>query len=342
MKKTRFAFFGAGFWAHFQMSAWQEISGVDCVAIYNRTLSKGKAFAEKFGVKHVYDDPKELLQKEKVDFIDLCINPSTLPDMVELAANHKTHVITQKPIAPSIAIAERLVKICQTAGNLYLVHENWRWQRQIRELKKLLCSNIVGKVFRAKLTMVSGYPVFRNEPTLKELEQFIITDIGTHIIDVARFLFGEAVSLYCQIQKVHPNIKGEDVATIMMKMRENSSTVIIELGYPENYLENDAFPQTFAFIEGEKGSIELTYDYRLKITTKEGTLSRRYPPETYPWADPDYMVVHSSIVPCNKHLLDAVRGEARAETSAEDHLNTIRLTYEAYKSANKNQAINYQ
>jgi predicted dehydrogenase len=259
-----------------------------------------------------------------------------------LAANHKTHVITQKPIAPSIAIAERLVKICQTAGNLYLVHENWRWQRQIRELKKLLCSNIVGKVFRAKLTMVSGYPVFRNEPTLKELEQFIITDIGTHIIDVARFLFGEAVSLYCQIQKVHPNIKGEDVATIMMKMRENSSTVIIELGYPENYLENDAFPQTFAFIEGEKGSIELTYDYRLKITTKEGTLSRRYPPETYPWADPDYMVVHSSIVPCNKHLLDAVRGEARAETSAEDHLNTIRLTYEAYKSANKNQAINYQ
>ena len=58
--------------------------------------------------------------------------------------------------------------------------------------------------------MISGFPVFANQPFLKELEQFILTDLGSHTLDTARFLFGEAESLYCQTRRVHPDIKGED------------------------------------------------------------------------------------------------------------------------------------
>ncbi|MEJ7709377.1 MAG: hypothetical protein WKF84_05850 [Pyrinomonadaceae bacterium] len=44
---------------------------------------------------------------------------------------------------------------------------------------------------------------------MKELEQFILTDIGSHILDAARFLFGEAESVYCQIQRINPGIKAK-------------------------------------------------------------------------------------------------------------------------------------
>ena len=86
------------------------------------------------------------------------------------------------------------------------------------------------------------------------------------------------------------------------------TTVTCNMAYAENYLEREAFPQTFIFIEGDRGSLELCENYWLKVTTKDGTLARRVPPPRYAWADPSYDVVHSSIVPCNANLLAALRG----------------------------------
>ena len=39
----RFAIFGTGFWSRFQLAAWQELEGVECVAFYNRTRSTAEA-----------------------------------------------------------------------------------------------------------------------------------------------------------------------------------------------------------------------------------------------------------------------------------------------------------
>lgn len=189
--------------------------------------------------------------------------------------------------------------------------------------------------------MVSGFDVYQNEPTLRDLEKFVITDIGTHILDTARFLFGEANSLFCQTQKVHEDIKGEDVATIVMSMGKAGATVTIELGYAETPLENEAFPQTFLFIEGPNGSIELAKDFWVRITTKDGTLSQRWPPISYAWVNPDYLTVHSSIVACNEHLLKAIGGSVKAETTAADHLQTVKLTYAAYTSAAEDRVIRF-
>ena len=38
----RFAVFGAGFWARYQLGAWRELAGAECVAIYNRTRVKAE------------------------------------------------------------------------------------------------------------------------------------------------------------------------------------------------------------------------------------------------------------------------------------------------------------
>lgn len=338
MKKLRFALFGCGFWARFQLQGWKELEGVECASVFNRTRSKAEQFARDLGVPTVYDSADELLEREKPDFVDIVTNPSTFSHFVELAAARGIPVICQKPMAPSVAVAERMVKCCQEANVPFYIHENWRWQAPIRQVKDVLTSGEIGAPFRARIRMVSGFPVFRNEPTLCELDNFILTDMGTHILDVARFLFGEAQTLYCQVHRVHPNIKGEDVATVMMLMG-GQTTVICELGYPESPLENDVFPQTLIFVEGEKGSAEVGEDYWVRVTTKAGTRARRHPPQRYAWADPDYLIVHSSIVACNANLLRALRGEGRAETTAEDNLNTIILTFAAYESARVGKTI---
>jgi predicted dehydrogenase len=337
MANFRFAIVGTGFWSQFQLAAWREMGGVECVALCNRTRDRAEELARRFGVPAVYEDAREMLRRERLDFIDIITDVDTHSRFVHLSAEHQMPVICQKPMAPTLAEAEAMTRVCREAGVGFFVHENWRWQEPIRELKKLLASGCVGPVFRARIHFCSSFPVFDNQPFLKDLGQFILTDIGSHILDTARFLFGEAVTLACQVHRVHRDIKGEDVATVMMKM-ESGATVICEMSYASR-LEHERFPETYVYVEGEQGSIELGPDYWIRLTTADGTHARRYPPPRYSWADPAYDLVQASIVPCNANLLLGLQGKKGAETTGEDNLRTMQLVFACYDAAQNEQII---
>jgi predicted dehydrogenase len=334
----RFALLGTGFWARYQLGAWSELPGARCVALYNRTRAKAEALGRELGIGAVYDDAEEMLRREDVDFLDVVTDPATHARFVELAAAHGKPVICQKPMAHDLAAAERMVRACHEARVPFFVHENWRWQAPIRALEAVLDGGSLGRVFRARLTMVSGFDVFANQPFLAEAERFVLADMGSHVLDVARFLFGEAEAVHCRTARVHPHIRGEDVATVVLQMR-SGATVVVELGYPGTPYERERFPETFAFVEGETGSAELTGDYWIRTTTAEGTVASRHPPPRFAWADPRYDVVHASGVPCNENLLAALRGEGRAETTGEDNLRTARLVFAAYESAASGEVV---
>lgn len=342
MRDLRVGIFGTGFWSNFQIPAWFEVGGVKVTALYNRTIAKADRVAEKFHLEdaHIYGDPEELLRNEKIDFMDIITEIDAHAPLVYLAAKYKLPVICQKPMAPDLATAEKMVKACQEAGAPFFIHENFRWQAPIRALKQALEEGHIGRPFRAQLSFLTGFPVFENQPLLKTLEHLIITDLGSHQLDLARFLFGEATRLYCQTNQVHPDIRGEDSATIVLETA-NCTTVIIRMAYAGNPVESDHFPQTTFFVEGEKGTIELGADYWLRITTSAGTFSRRVPPVHYGWADPNYDVVHASIVPCNADLLKDLKGEGQAETTGADNLKTVRLVFAAYNSASSGKSISF-
>lgn len=336
MADLRFATFGAGFWARYQLAAWREVPGATCVAIYNRTREKAEALAVELGIPAVYDDAEALLLEVRPDFVDVVTDPSTHRHFVELAARHGIPVVCQKPLAPTLDEAEAMARTCAEAAVPLTVHENWRWQRPIRELSAVLRSGVIGRPFRATITYSSSFPVFDNQPFLKELDQFLLADVGVHILDTARFLFGEASRVYCQTQQVHQDIRGEDVATVVMQMGE--LTCACEISYASR-LERERFPETYVLVEGDSGSVELAPDYWIRVTTLDGTLARRYPPPIYAWADPAYSLIHSSIVACNQDALRALRAGRRAETDASDNLKTLRLVFAAYESAATGRAI---
>jgi predicted dehydrogenase len=337
MKELRFAIFGTGFWSRYQLAAWRELPDARCVALYNRTPPKAEALAHEFNVPAVYADAEQLIQQEKPDFIDIITDVNTHSQFVHLAAAYRIPVICQKPMAPSTAEAEKMVTACRAENVWFAVHENWRWQTPIRELKNVLAGGLIGPVFRAQIDYCNSFPVFDNQPFLKTVEQFIIADMGSHIFDVARFLFGEASQAYCQTHQVHRGIMGEDAATVMFRMR-TGATVTCNLSYASR-VEHDRFPETFIHIEGEDGSLELAPDYWLRLTTANGTETRRCPPPAYPWADPRYALVHSSIVACHADLLQALQAGRSPETGAEDNLKTLRLVQAAYDSARLSRMI---
>lgn len=337
MKPLRFGVIGCGFWSQFQLAGWQEVGGVELVAVYNRTRAKAEAIAARCGDATVYDDAGAMFAEQQLDFVDIITDVNTHSRFVHLAAMHGVPVICQKPIAPDLETAEAMVKVCRESGTWFAIHENWRWQHALRELARILQEGRVGLPFRGRITFSTSFPVFDNQPFLRATPLFIIADIGSHLLDVARFFFGEAQSLYCITRQVNPTIKGEDVATVMMEMGEGVA-VTCEMSYASR-LEYERYPETYALIECEEGSVSLEPDGWIRVTTKAGTLSQRHVPPRYPWVDPVYEVVQASIVPCNAHLLQALRTGHPADTSGEDNLKTTRLVFAAYKSAASGQVV---
>ncbi len=339
MPPLRFALFGTGFWSRFQLAAWQEVGGVECVALANRTADKAVRVADDLGLRaHIYTDPEALLANEQLDFVDVVSSVETHGPLVHLAAAHGLPVICQKPLADDWRQVQNMVRECERRALPFFVHENWRWQAPIRKVKQLLLRPEAGPVYRGRLRMVSSFPIFENQPSLKTLERFLVMDMGSHILDVVRFLFGEPASIYCTLARVRPDIQGEDVATIILRTATNA-TIVCELGYAGTPLEHDHFPQTVAFIECRDASIELGPHYCVRLTTKRGTETLRAAPARYEWSDHAYEVVHASIVDCHRDLLAGLRGQHEPETSAADNLKTMRLVFSAYDSAQTNRVI---
>jgi predicted dehydrogenase len=338
MKALRFAVIGTGFWSTYQIPAWKELEGVELIAVCNRTRKRAEEVAEKFGIPNIYNTAAELLENEALDFVDIITDVDTHADFTLLAAGKGIDVICQKPMAPSLEISKRMVEACKEKGVKFFIHENFRWQAPLRAVKKVMDEGVIGRPFKARVSFCSAFPVFDNQPFLAELKHFILTDIGSHVLDICRFLFGEAKSLYCLTQRVNPNIKGEDVANVLMQM-ESGLHCYAEMSYA-SILEKEAFPQTLVLVEGEKGSLHLTNDFNLKITTRQGTTTQTVEPVMYDWLDPAYAVVHSSIVDCNRDILKGLRG-GKSETTGDDNFKTVQLVGASYESAATGKVINF-
>lgn len=199
-----------------------------------------------------------------------------------------------------------------------------------------------GPIHRARITFISSFSVFDNQPFLATLLRFILTDVGSHVLDVARFLFGEARSVYAITRRVNPRIAGEDVATVVMPMSGSGvsepTAVTVEMSYASR-TEHERFPQTYLFVEGDRGSLEIGPDYLLCVTDKTGTRIMRHAPTRYAWADPAYDLVQSSMVPCIADLLAHLSGTKVAETTGADNTETVRLVFAAYDSAASGQVV---
>jgi D-apiose dehydrogenase len=306
MRELEFALIGAGFWSQYQLAAWGEVTGARCIAVCDQSLDKANIRAQQAGVFHVYTDVNELFDKHRLDFVDIVTSVETHAPIASLAMQRGIAAICQKPLAESMESARSLCEQSRTLNVPLLVHENWRWQAPLRRFRAILDSRRLGKIVRARIDYANSFPVFDNQPALKALKQFILADIGTHILDVSRFLFGEATELYCQTRQMRSDIAGEDVATVMIR-KQSGLTVTCNMSYASRW-ESDRFPQTMVAVEGTQGGVSLTSDFSICIYDESGEHRQRVAIPEYDWVNPAYAVVHTSMVDCTATCLQDFGG----------------------------------
>jgi predicted dehydrogenase len=325
------ALIGCGFFAQNHLHAWRDIDGTEIVALCDRDPERLAATAKAFGIECTYADAEELLRIEALDFVDIATTVSTHRPLVELAAAHGRHVICQKPFAETLEDGAAMVAACDAAGVRLMVHENFRWQSAIRAVRKELDDGAIGGPFWGRVSFRSAFDVYAAQPYLARDERFIIQDLGIHILDIARFLFGDVAALSARTTRVNPAIRGEDVATMMLR-HEGGVTSIVDCSYA-TILPHENFPQSLIEIDSSAGTLRLERDYRLTVATREGSRTLDVSPPLLPWAERPWHNIQESVFNIERHFAECIEAGREPETSGHDNLKTLALVYAAYDSA---------
>jgi len=322
---------GCGFFAVNHMHGWRDAKGAEIIAICDRDPERLKAVGDEFGIAKRYADAAEMMAKEKLDFVDIATTVNSHRSLVELAASHKLPTICQKPFAPTLADAKAMVEACRKAGVPLMVHENFRWQSPIQAVKAVIDSGEIGDPFFGRISFRSGFDVFSGQPYLAEGKRFIIEDLGIHILDIARFLFGDVTALTSRTRRINPRIKGEDVATMLLD-HENGITSVVDCSYATK-LAVEPFPETLVEIDGSDGTLRLAQGYRLTVTGKGKTVERDVSPPLLPWASRPWHNIQESVAAIEQHWADCLRSGKETSTSGADNLKTFALVEAAYAGA---------
>ena len=320
---------GCGFFAMNHLNGWAGVEGAEIVALCDRDPARLAEAARRFGIARTYADAGEMLAAEALDFVDIATTVPSHRPLVELAAGAGVHMVCQKPFADSMADARAMVAAAEAAGRTLMVHENFRWQSPIRRARDEMAA--IGRPFWGRVSFRSGYDVYANQPYLATDERFIVQDLGIHVLDVARFLFGDVATLSATTQRVNPRVRGEDVATMLLA-HEGGATSVVDCSYSSR-LPRELFPETLLEIEGSEGSLRLDAGYRLTVHGGGETRVIDADPPPLPWGERPWHNVQESVLNIERHFAECLAAGRAPETSGADNLRTLALVYAAYDSA---------
>ncbi|MFK7744642.1 MAG: Gfo/Idh/MocA family protein [Roseobacter sp.] len=325
------ALIGCGFFAQNQLQAWRDIKGVDVVALCDTDRARLVATGEEFGIDRQYIDATALFHDGGFDIVDIATTVQSHRALVEMAAAHKKHIICQKPFAKNMADARAMVRAVEGTGKILMVHENFRWQSAVRAVIKEVRRGTIGNPFFGRVSFRSAYDVFSGQPYLAEGERFIIEDLGIHILDISRALFGDVARVSATTRRINPTIKGEDVATMLLDHISGVSSVV-DCSYATQR-QPETFPESMIEVDGEKGTIRLDAGYKMTLHTHEMSETRDLTPPLLHWASSPWHNIQESVRIIQQHFVDCLLKGTQPETSGGDNLQTLALVEAAYLSA---------
>jgi predicted dehydrogenase len=328
---------GCGFFARNHLAAWDAMDGVTLAAVCDLDPAKARSAASDFGAGLVYTDAAAMLDEADLDFVDIATQMDSHAFLVGLAVDRRIPTIVQKPLAPTWEASVAIVEQARAAGVPLMVHENTRFQTPVRRAAEVLHSGRLGTLNWARVSFRTGHDIYGKQPYLAEAENFVLLDLGVHMLDVARYLMGEVESLYCQTRTVKQGIRGEDMATTMLR-HESGATSVVECSYASP-IHPDPFPEMILHIEGSKGSLDLTSPYRMTVFADGKAERIDVEPAMFPWSEKPWHGAQESVVQIQRHWVDCLRAGRTPETSGEDSLKTYGLVFGAYRSARTGQLV---
>jgi len=166
------------------------------IAIAGRNEDSVKEAAKRYGYATYYTDWKQLIQDDRIQLFDNGGPNDAHAEPCIAAARAGKHILCEKPLARNAREAAEMLEAVEKAGVVHMVAHNYRFVPAIRLARDLIESGKLGQIYHFRAVYLQEWIMDPTFPFVWRLDRKIsgsgaLGDLGSHIIDLARFLVGE-------------------------------------------------------------------------------------------------------------------------------------------------------
>lgn len=156
--------------------------------------------ASTYGFEHVATDWRAVLDNPEIGIVSICLPNFLHVEVTAEALGKGKHVLCEKPLALAAAEAKPLVELAEASASVSGTVFNYRRIPALAEIRERLLAGDLGKPVQIMVGFQCDYAA---DPTLPHSWRYefdragpgALLDIGTHAIDMARFLCGEVAEV---------------------------------------------------------------------------------------------------------------------------------------------------
>lgn len=161
-KKIRVGIVGVGFAARLHAIAYKRHPLVEITAVAGTKKEKVDLFKQEFSIKRGYIDYRDMLRREEIDIISICV-PTFLHKEVAVAAMKAgKHVVCEKPLAINSREAEEMIAEAKNQNVLLMYAEDWIFAPALRKAVEISREGGIGDVLyiRAKESHSGSHSIY--------------------------------------------------------------------------------------------------------------------------------------------------------------------------------------
>ncbi|HET6456131.1 MAG TPA: Gfo/Idh/MocA family oxidoreductase [Armatimonadota bacterium] len=226
------------------ISRWrdQPEMGIRVVAGWDHDAARAEANCANFGIERA--ESVEKLLSADIDAVVIAAETSMHADLVEQAAEAGKAIVLQKPIALTMAQADRIVNAVNQSGVPFTLAWQMRVDPHNLQAKALLESREFSKVFQVRRRHCLATQHMRDFENMwhvkPELNRDIFADDAAHAIDFIYWLLGKPSSVFCELGTLlNPKVPNDNAIAVFRypdgKFAEVSCSFVAVAG--ENTLE---------------------------------------------------------------------------------------------------------
>ncbi|MCX8092592.1 MAG: Gfo/Idh/MocA family oxidoreductase [Candidatus Goldbacteria bacterium] len=228
MKKIKVGIIGAGKIAErLHLPQYSELKNVEITAICDIIRKKAERLAKIYKISKIYTDYKKMIKDAGIDAVSVCTPNYLHAPMTIFAANNKKHVLVEKPMAISVAEMKQMISTCERNNVILMVEQTQRFDPAHEILKEVVESGILGKIATVRGKLGHSGPEFWSDDSpwffdKKKSGGGVSVDVGIHILDLIRFVLGNAEieSVSAKIANlIKKKIKLEDTINAIIKFK---------------------------------------------------------------------------------------------------------------------------
>jgi scyllo-inositol 2-dehydrogenase (NADP+) len=179
-------------------------SGLALRAVAARDAGRREQAAREHEIA-TYATLDEMVDDRDVDLVVLATPHDTHAELAIRALAAGKHVVVDKPMAITLAEADRMVEAARRADRMLSVFHNRRWDWDYLTVKQVLSSGLIGKPFLFETTVLNYRAPRSSWRSSAAAMGSLVHDWGAHLVDHALRLVESPVErVYCRIVRPRP------------------------------------------------------------------------------------------------------------------------------------------